>query len=131
MRRILWLIICLILLGGLPARSAFADETNEELNLNARAAVLMDADSGRVLYGKDEETAYPMASTTKIMTLIIALENGEPDRIVTASSYAASMPEVSLGVREGESYRMEDLYYALMRESFKDAAVIIAEGLAG
>ncbi len=131
MRRILWFILCLILLAGLPICSAFADETDEELNLNARAAVLMDADSGRVLYGKDAETAYPMASTTKIMTLLIALEEGQPDHLVTASDYAASMPEVCLGVREGEQYRLGDLYYALMLESSNDAAVMIAEGIAG
>ncbi|MGN0204919.1 MAG: D-alanyl-D-alanine carboxypeptidase family protein [Coprococcus sp.] len=130
MRRILRLIVCVVLLTGVPVCSVFA-ETDEELNLNARAAVLMDADSGRVLYGKDEETAYPMASTTKIMTLIIALEEGKEDSVVTASAYAASMPEVRLGVREGEQYRMGDLYYALMLESFNDAAVMIAEGVAG
>ena len=91
----------------------------------------MDADSGRILYSKNADSVYPMASTTKIMTLIIALENNEPDKIVTASSYAASMPKVHLGVQAGERYRMEDLYYAMMLESFNDAAVMIAEGTAG
>lgn len=106
-------------------------EEKEKLSLNARAAVLMDADSGRILYGKEADSVYPMASTTKIMTLIVALENNEPDKIVTASSYAASMPKVHLGVQAGERYRMEDLYYAMMLESFNDAAVMIAEGTAG
>lgn len=106
-------------------------EEKEKLSLNARAAVLMDADSGRILYGKEADSVYPMASTTKIMTLIVALENNEADKIVTASAYAASMPKVHLGVQAGERYRMEDLYYAMMLESFNDAAVMIAEGTAG
>ena len=106
-------------------------EEKEKLSLNARAAVLMDADSGRILYGKNETMVFPMASTTKIMTLIVALEHNEPDQIVMASAGASAMPEVRLGVHEGERYRMEDLYYAMMLESFNDAAMMIAEGTAG
>lgn len=106
-------------------------EEKEKLSLNARAAVLMDAGSGRILYGKNETMAFPMASTTKIMTLIVALEHNEPDQIVMASAGASAMPEVRLGVHEGERYRMEDLYYAMMLESFNDAAMMIAEGTVG
>ena len=106
-------------------------EEKEKLSLNARAAVLMDADSGRILYGKNETMVLPMASTTKIMTLIVALEHNEPDQIVMASAGASAMPEVRLGVHEGERYRMEDLYYAMMLESFNDAAMMIAEGTVG
>lgn len=106
-------------------------EEKEKLSLNARAALLMDADSGRILYGKNETMVFPMASTTKIMTLIVALEHNEPDQIVMASAGASAMPEVRLGVHEGERYRMEDLYYAMMLESFNDAAMMIAEGTAG
>ena len=106
-------------------------EEKEKLSLNARAAVLMDADSGRILYGKNETMAFPMASTTKIMTLIVALEHNEPDQIVMASAGASAMPEIRLGVHEGERYRMEDLYYAMMLESFNDAAMMIAEGTVG
>lgn len=116
-----------------PAAAAETGQQEEEekLSLNARAAVLMDADSGRILYGKNETMAFPMASTTKIMTLIVALEHNEPDQIVMASAGASAMPEVRLGVHEGERYRMEDLYYAMMLESFNDAAMMIAEGTVG
>lgn len=115
-----------------PAAAAETGQQEEEtLSLNARAAVLMDADSGRILYGKNETMVLPMASTTKIMTLIVALEQNEPAQIVTASARAAAMPKVRLGVCEGERYRMEDLYYAMMLESFNDAAMMIAEGSAG
>ncbi len=110
-------------------------ETNaaEKVNIDlfARAAVLMDGDSGRVLYGKEEDLILPMASTTKIMTCILALENGKPEDTVTVSSYAASMPKVHLGMRSGENYRLEDLLYSLMLESHNDTAVAIAEAIAG
>ena len=72
-----------------------------QMQLYAHAAVLMDADSGRVLYGKNETEILPMASTTKIMTCILALEYGNPDDIVEVSSYAASMPKVKLYMKPG------------------------------
>lgn len=101
------------------------------LNLYAQSAVLMDGDSGRVLYEKDGYQIMPMASTTKIMTCILALENGNMDDMLTVSAYAASMPKVHLGVQEGERYRLEDLLYSLMLESHNDSAVVIAEGIGG
>ena len=111
-----------------------AKETGKEavqLQLYAQAAVLMDADSGRVLYGKNENEVLPMASTTKIMTCILALEYGNPDDIVEVSAYAASMPKVKLYMQEGEKYRLEDLLYSLMLESHNDSAVAIAEAVGG
>lgn len=103
----------------------------EELQLYAQAAVLMDADSGRVLYGKNAEDILPMASTTKIMTCILALEYGNSDEIAEVSAYAAGMPKVRLGMRQGEKYRLEDLLYSLMLESHNDSAVVIAETVGG
>ena len=78
-------------LFGLMA--AVAPVHGEDLQLYATAAVLMDADSGRVLYGKNEDAVMAMASTTKIMTCIIVLESVSQDDVVTVSSYAASMPK--------------------------------------
>lgn len=104
---------------------------SEQLQLYAQAAVLMDADSGRVLYGKNAEDILPMASTTKIMTCILALEYGNPEEIVEVSAYATSMPKVKLYVRQGEKYRLKDLLYSLMLESHNDSAVVIAEAVGG
>ena len=101
------------------------------LKLYAQGAVLMDAKSGRVLYSKNGEEQLPMASTTKIMTLIVTLERANLDDIVTVSSYAASMPNVQLHIREGEQYRLRDLLYSLMLESHNDSAVAIAEHVGG
>lgn len=106
-------------------------EAAEELKLHAGSAVLMDVETGRILYEKDGDVKRPMASTTKIMTCILALELGDPDAEVTVSAYAASMPEVHLGMRKGETYRLEDLLYSLMLESHNDAAVAIAEHIGG
>ena len=110
-----------------------AEEIEEikESTLFAQSAVLMDADSGRVLYGKNAEDILPMASTTKIMTLLVALEQGNMEDVVTVSSYAAGMPDVQLNIREGEQYYLKDLLYSLMLESHNDSAVAIAECVAG
>ena len=113
------------------AVQAPGEEAPAPLELRARAAVLMDGDTGRILYGKNQDQTLPMASTTKIMTCILALENASLDDVVEVSSYAASMPDVQLNIREGEQYRLEDLLYSLMLESHNDTAAAIAEHVAG
>lgn len=112
----------------LAAEETSKKETSiKETDLYAKAAVLMDADSKRVLYEKNGEQILPMASTTKIMTCIIVLENTKPDDIVKVSQYASSMPDVQLNIKEGEQYKVEDLLYSLMLESHNDTAVALAE----
>lgn len=105
------------------------DAAEKELTgqLHAKAAVLLDLDSGRVLYEKNGGEILPMASTTKIMTCITALEEGNIEETVTASAYAAGQPKVHLGMQKGTRCRMEDLLYSLMLESHNDSAVAIAE----
>ena len=101
--------------------------TVEENSLFAQGAVLMDAASGRILYGKNADLQLAMASTTKIMTCIMALELGELEDIVTASGYAAAQPKVKLYLAKGEQVKLRDLLYSLMLESHNDSAVAIAE----
>ena len=110
---------------------AGAASGDDSLALYAQSAVLMDADTGRILYAKNAEEQRPMASTTKIMTLIIALENANQDDVVMISDYAASMPDVQLHLRAGEHYRLGDLLYSMMLESHNDSAVAIAEHVGG
>lgn len=107
--------------------AATEEEIQEPDGLYAQSAVLMDADSGRILFAKNGQEERAMASTTKIMTCILALENGNLDDTVTVSANAAAQPEVHLGVQEGEEFRLRDLLYSLMLESHNDAAVAIAE----
>ena len=116
-------------LGG--GQAVYAQEEPADSELYARSACLMDADSGRVLYEKTGEEKRPNASTTKIMTCILALENGNPDDTVTATKRAAGQPKVHLGVHEGDQFRLNDLLYSLMLESHNDSAVMIAEHIAG
>ncbi len=106
-------------------------EKSDDFRLYAQSAVLMDADNGRVLFEKNGNTEMPMASTTKIMTCIVTLENAKLDEVVTVSKYASTMPDVQLRINEGEQYRLEDLLYSLMLESHNDVAVAIAEHVGG
>ncbi|PHV71156.1 D-alanyl-D-alanine carboxypeptidase [Sporanaerobium hydrogeniformans] len=99
--------------------------------VKAKGAVLIEQESKRILYGKEAQSPLPMASTTKVMTCIIALEKGKLDDIVTISSKAASAPEVKLHLRTGEKQRLGDLLYSLMLESHNDTAVAIAEHIGG
>ncbi len=107
------------------------EDSNADIKLYAQSAVLMDAASGRILYEKNGQEILPMASTTKIMTCILALECGNMEDYASASSYAASMPKVKLYVNNGEYYKLKDLLYSLMLESHNDSAVVIAEHIAG
>ena len=121
--------ILLLLFGSMPA--AAARQESEPNQLFATAACLMDGDTGRVLFGKRETDPMAMASTTKIMTCILALENGGEQAVTTASAQAAAAPKVHLGVYEGEQFLLGDLLYSLMLESHNDAAVMIAETIGG
>ena len=111
------------------------EQEREQLltRLYARSAALVDADSGRVLLGKEEHVMRPMASTTKIMTCILALEylREHPDQTIEVSDQAASQPKVHLGMQKGEVFYIKDLLYSLMLESHNDSAVAVAEGIAG
>ena len=125
----------LILTALFPAaREARAQETGDEITasqLYAQSAVLMDADSGRILFAKNGQEERAMASTTKIMTCILALENGDLSEEITVSAEAASQPAVRLGMREGQRFRLNDLLYSLMLESHNDSAVAVAECVGG
>jgi len=117
---------CMVLWLCMAALPVMA-QAPKETELYAKSAVLMDAATGRVLYEKNGQEILAMASTTKIMTCILALEVADMEAVVDISAYAASMPKVRLGVKKGEQYRLGDLLYSLMLESHNDVAVAIAE----
>lgn len=135
MKKIVWGLLFTIVIGTLSCFTCpvFAEENTvikgkgEEINLYATAAVLIDAVSGRLLYGKNYDIPMPMASTTKIMTCILVLENADIENTLTVSGYASEMPKVKLYLRKGEEYRIKDLLYSLMLESHNDSAVALAE----
>ncbi|MDD3367980.1 MAG: D-alanyl-D-alanine carboxypeptidase [Lachnospiraceae bacterium] len=127
-RTIICFIICMVVIVT-HKNTIYAEEDN--LNLYAQSAVLMDADSGRILYAKNSDVFMANVSTTKILTCIVALEQGELEDYAEITANAASMPKVRLGVSEGEYYKLRDLLYALMLESYNDAAMAIAEHIGG
>lgn len=123
-------IVFILYAAGIPVRAA-GEEAPLPSQLYARCAVLMDADTGRILYAKNGDEEAPMASTTKIMTCILALENGSLTDPVTVSENAQNQPEVRLGIKEGDEFCLNDLLYSLMLESHNDSAVAIAEHIGG
>ena len=106
-----------------------ADE--EKVVKYAKSAVLIDGDSGRILYEKSAHNKVSVASTTKIMTCIIVIENGNLGDMVTPSDYAIAMPKVKMHLDSKDKYKLEDLLYAMMLESYNDVAVAVAEHIAG
>lgn len=105
--------------------------SEKEPDVNALSAVLIDADTGRVLWGKNENDPMAMASTTKIMTAIVTLENADINEKVTVSKNATLAPQVKMNLQEGEELTLEQLLYALLMQSSNDAAVAIAEKVGG
>jgi len=99
--------------------------------VQARAAVLMDAETGQVLYAKNAHKPLPPASLTKIMTAIVVLERCDLDAVVKASKRAVNTQASSMHLRVGEQVKVRDLLYALMLRSANDAAVALAEHTAG
>jgi D-alanyl-D-alanine carboxypeptidase (penicillin-binding protein 5/6) len=97
----------------------------------AVAAYLMDPDTGDVLYQKNPDKSYPMASTTKIMTAIVAIENCSLDQTMQISDRAAAVGESSAWLSKGETLTAEQLLYCLLLQSANDAAVALGEGIAG
>lgn len=103
----------------------------ESPHVSAQAAVLIDVESGRILYEKNGDEKKPIASITKIMTAIIAIEHGDLEEKVTISAKAAGKEGSSLYLKQGEQMTLKHLLYGLMLRSGNDAAVAIAEHIGG
>lgn len=127
-RGIILFVICSVLITSIFPTQILAEDT---LSMYSGSYALTDADTGRVLMGKNETDPMANASTTKILTCIVALENCGLDEMVSISGNAAAQPKVRLGMKEGETYPLKDMLYALMLESYNDCAVAIAEHVAG
>ncbi|WP_318247475.1 D-alanyl-D-alanine carboxypeptidase family protein [Rossellomorea aquimaris] len=108
-----------------------SNEVQAAPSVSAQRAILMDGETGRVLYEKDANTKSRIASITKIMTAIIAIESGKMDEKVTVSSNASGTEGSSLYLKAGEKIKLEDLVYGLMLRSGNDSAVAIAESVGG
>ncbi len=109
--------------------TTFAQEA--DLKLTAKAAYIVDADSGEVLYEKNAKERYPIASLTKIMTVIVALEHKDWDDWYSVSAHAAGMEPDHMMLIEGEKLRLRELLDGIFMVSANDAAEAIAEGTTG
>ena len=110
----------------LPARAA-----NFSGSVSARSAILVDAQTGRVLYEKNADEQSLIASTTKIMTGLLVCEAGELEREISVPPEAASVEGSSLYLKAGERITVRELLYGLMLRSGNDAAVALAIATAG
>lgn len=100
-------------------------------SINALAAVVMEASSGRVLFSKNATVKRSIASTTKIMTAIVALENGGLEDEVTISKRAAGIGGSTIGLQTGQKFTLKELLYAMLMSSANDAAIAVAEHIGG
>ncbi len=132
MRKLLSSILTLLLvLFSLPFTAAANIDVTEPPVVTARSAVLLDQATGRILFSKNAHEVLPMASTTKIMTAILALESGRLGEIVKVSEYASLVEGSGIDLEAGEEKTLEELVYGLMLQSGNDAATAIAEHLGG
>jgi D-alanyl-D-alanine carboxypeptidase (penicillin-binding protein 5/6) len=114
-----------------PPSAVYVEGYQKGITVGSRAAVLLDASTGTVLFGKNEHQRRDPASTTKVMTAILAIELGLPDSVVTVSSRAAWTQGSSLNLQPGDNIHLSELVKGMMLESGNDGSVAIAEHIAG
>ncbi len=110
-------------------QSSLSDSFGE--TIHSRAFVVMDASTGQILYTKDSNRLLPPASTTKLMTAILTLENENLSSVVTISKSASAVHPSKAGFKVGDKVTVEGLLYAALVKSANDAAVALAEAVAG
>jgi D-alanyl-D-alanine carboxypeptidase (penicillin-binding protein 5/6) len=125
------LIAILIFPGQGMAYRYIAYRHKGPYHVTANAALLWDPAHHQRLFDLDADREVFPASTTKVLTAILVLENLPLDKYVTVSEHATQVPQTKLGLRAGESYRVQDLLYGLILKSANDAAVVLAEAVAG
>ena len=133
MRFMLCLLTVSLIFGALPVRCT---EELMPFDVDARSAVLMDAETGSILYAKNADEALPPASVTKVMTLLLVMEAIDDGKLkltdtVSVSEYAASMGGSQVYLEPGEQMSVEDLLKSVVVSSANDAAVALAETVAG
>lgn len=126
-RKRIFFLCFMLLLNGLWVRPVRA----EGLDVSAKAACLMERDSKRVLYQKNAQVKLPMASTTKIMTALLAVENCDLNQTLTVPPEASGIEGSSIWLSPGEKLTVEELLYGLMLSSGNDAAMTLALHMGG
>ncbi len=126
MKKIFIYLIVLLLIFPVINVSAL-----ESIDTSAKACIVVEATSGRVLAGTNKDDKLPMASTTKIMTALLAVEQGNMEDVVEISPNASGIEGSSIWLSAGEKLKLKDLLYGLMLSSGNDAALAIAEHIGG
>ena len=124
-------IACCILIATCILAGCRREMPEVDVSVNGKAAMIMDARNGRVLFEKASKTEYPPASTAKVMTAIVAIESMPLDGEITPGKKAVYVEPTVAGLKAGVSYKLEDLIAAILIKSANDAAVAIAEGVSG
>ncbi len=130
-KKAILLFLCASLLLSPLSLCASALPGKSVLSVSAQSAILIETGGGRVVYAKNADLLLPMASTTKIMTALVALEEMPPEAVITVDPAAVGTEGSSVYLTAGEKLTLEQLLYALLLESANDAAVAIAIGVAG
>ena len=120
-----WRAILVVAAALLPAA------VHAQPYVTARGAIIVDADSGAVIWEMNADEPLPPASTTKVMTAILALQSHQLDEHFAVSGNAAATAPSKIGLRPGQTVALRDLLYAVLLKSANDAAVVVAEGVAG
>jgi D-alanyl-D-alanine carboxypeptidase (penicillin-binding protein 5/6) len=123
------LVAAAAVLAAVPCSAAAAEPKPRVPT--AQAAIVVDAVDGTVMYAKRPDAERAIASTTKLMTALLSLEEAKPDEVFTAPAYNAMPAESRINLRQGERMTVQDLLEALLLESANDAAVDLAENIAG
>jgi len=113
-------------IAGIPAARAYSHGS-----ITAKSAILIDTRTGEILWQRNPDLPLPPASTTKIVTALLALESGRLDDSLNVTAEAALAPASKISLRPGWRMRLRDLVYAVLLNSANDASVVIAEGLSG
>ena len=138
-RSTLTILMIFLLIGAIAfsyfygiLRTASYLNASSEISSSAKSMCLIESSSGRVLASKNEDASLPMASTTKIMTAITAIENAENlDEVFEIDPSSVGISGTSMYLRKGERHTLRDLLYALMLVSANDASVAIGKQVGG
>ncbi|MBQ7335223.1 MAG: D-alanyl-D-alanine carboxypeptidase [Clostridia bacterium] len=128
---IVWLLTVVTVCSAFVLPSSAESVAVASPSVSAQSAVLIEAESGEVVYEKSCDTRLPMASTTKIMTALVALELAAPETVIRVDAAAVGVEGSSIYLVAGEELTLEQLLYALLLESANDAAAAIAIGVSG
>ena len=120
------IMLCVLVFSGCARQEPLL-----EINVNAKAAMIVEAENGNILFEKNPDRRFPPASTAKVMTAIVAIEHVPVMREITSSKKAVRVQPTVAGLRPGARYRLKDLITAILIKSANDAAIVIAEEVAG